>query len=232
MERRATYDAMMAATTAHRVFLVEDALAVGVAAGKVESDLPWLILQIGAGAAFISVFEQGAAPHKRQMPLAGNHFDLLIRRRIWDELGRVVDLETSRALKHAVAEAGSTSRGAAARSAILKDEWGAALDEDQVAPLVTAAVEAGLMELVGEIQWFLRELPEKVLHGLDRSKVILAGGSARWPGIATWLADRLGRDVDLMDQPEQVVIKGLQTIATEFETRGWFRKLAGERYKR
>lgn len=220
VERRATYDAMMSAANAHGVFLAEDALAVGAAAVKVQDERPWLILQIGAGAASVGIFEQGGLPHKRRLPLAGNHLDLLIRRRIWDELSRRVDLETCRALKHAVGAIGSAASGQSIESSTLNDESGDRLDPEQLAPFVRAALEAGLMQLVDEIPWFLRELPDKTQRELDRTHVLLAGGTARLPGIAPWLSDALKRDVELLDEPEQVVIRGLQTIAMDFEARG------------
>ncbi len=226
VERRAAYDAMTSGSNGYAVFLVEDALAVASAAGLVMSDKPTLILQIGAGAASVGVWDAGGLSHTRHWPLAGNHLDLLIRRRIWDELGRRVDLETCRSLKQAVGAVGGASSARFTGSSILNDEAGDRLDPEQLTPVVVRALEAGLGQLSGEVQWFLRELPDDVQRGLDWTRVLLAGGTAKLPGIATWLSDRLGRDVKLLDEPDEAVIKGLQIIAVDFEAKGWFRRLA------
>jgi rod shape-determining protein MreB len=218
VEKRAVYDVVIGGTGAHAAYLMPDALAVAVAADKVTSDKPWLIVQVGAGAATVAVLYKGGLTHERKFPLAGNHLDKIIRRTLRDQLGRRVDLLTCRELKHRAGALGSAVSAPATDEAGLRDEEGARLDADELGPVIRSALEQGLAALVEELRWFLRELPEKDRRALERTPILLAGGTACLPGFAGWLADQLHRDVTPLPAPDQAVMQGLEMVAADFQT--------------
>ncbi len=209
--KRAMYDCALAGLGAHRVYLIEDLLAVAAGVGVAETEKPRLLLQIGAGATTIGVVVDGGLAHVRMLPLAGNSLDIAIHRRLWERLDRRVDLLTCRELKHAVGTLAG-ARPPADPGNSLRDCEGAELDLDQAAPVVNEALEHGLTALWEEIHWFLRELPDDVRRPAERHPVLLSGGTARLPGLDAWLTERLETDIACHPRPDRAVLEGIQQI--------------------
>jgi rod shape-determining protein MreB and related proteins len=219
-EKRTSYDTILAGTGAHAVYLVSEALAAGAAAGKVKSLKPVAIMVLGAGGTSIGIMVDGGLVHERRYPLGGNHLDQLIRRRIREDFGRWVDLSTCRELKHL---AGSVGRADAVDSQMpgnLFDESGLAVDAEEVAATVRAALETGVDRLVEEIGWYFQELRADFERALDSTPILLAGDSAKLAGLPDRLAEGIRRDTHVLDQPEYAVMKGMEAIAAKIRTKG------------
>ncbi|MBO0775052.1 MAG: rod shape-determining protein [Actinobacteria bacterium] len=211
VERRA----VVAATEARRprcsVELVDEPVAAAAGAGV---DLPGgagaFVVDIGGGTTEIAAIAGTRVARSRSLRLGGNAMDEAIMTAARNELGVVLGRNATRRLKATLGLTGGPSG----------DGEAVGLDTIERTPrsvrvpgsLVRAALEPAVTAITKAVDELLSDIPPDLAEEIVYGKILLCGGGALLPGLASRIEATAGIGTLLADDPLRCVVRGIAEI--------------------
>jgi rod shape-determining protein MreB len=222
VEKRAVYDATMAAG-ARQAFLIEEPTAAALGAnlpiGEIRGSM---VVDIGGGTTEMAVFAMGGVVVSRSLRVAGdemdqdivayvrNKYNLLTGERMAEQVK--LDIGSAYPLKE---ERTTTIRGRNLVSGLPE-----AVEVSSVE--IREAISNSIRIIVDTIRDALDEVPPELIADLMESGICLAGGGALLRGIADRLAQDVHMRVWVAEDPMTCVARGAGKILDDLDTNAQF----------
>lgn len=201
---------------AREVFTMSQPLAAAIGAGVPIADASGsFFCQLGNGRVEAAVISLGSSVLSHSSTRAGAELDQRIIQVVGEECALGISASTAQELKHKVAGIAGLSRSwlVSGRDTATGAPKELKVDTQQL----LAAVQPVAQEWVSLLQKVLSELPpELTVDAIDKG-MLLSGGLSQLAGLDEWLVGQLGVPVAVVDQPELVVVRGLQTALEHLE---------------
>ena len=218
IERRALRQAAVQAG-AREVSLIEAPLAAAIGLGlPVQDPVGSAVTVLGGGASEAALISLGGIVTSGTRRQGGSDLDDAISSLLRHRYGVVVSPATAEMLKINLASALGRTRERAESVMARTVETGEPLELEVGADLVNAAVHDVLNSSVKMVQESLAGAPPDLSQDVSARGLTLVGGLARMPDVAELIATGTGVDVKVADDPELVVIKGLQLCLDEMSS--------------
>ncbi len=195
---------------ATKVSFIEEAVASALGAGvNTDCEHSAVVVDIGAGTTDIAVVNAGEMVRGRTLRLGGNDLDQAIIRYLRQVRGIETGLENAERIRINLFALGARTEPEALE--IRGRNLATRLPE--FCTITSAEVRSAITPVFTNITDFIRttveELPLKSALDLLDTGVILSGGGALIPGLASWLAAELKLGVYLAAEPQHTTIYGL-----------------------
>ncbi len=218
IERRALRQAAIQAG-AREVSLIEAPIAAAIGLGlPVQDPVGSAVALLGAGASEAAVISLGGIVTGSARRQGGNDLDVAIATLLRLKLGVVVAPAVLEQLKITLASATGESRGHSEVVLARTVDRGEIVEVDVDADLVNSAVHDVVVTTVRMIQECLGDAPPDLSQDVSARGLTLVGGHARLSDLAGLVATSTGVDVRVADEPDVVVIKGLQLCLEEMSS--------------
>ena len=208
VEKRAVYDASMAAG-ARETYLVEEPRAAAIGAGLPINDVKGtMIVDIGGGTTEVAVISMGEIVISRSLRIAGDEIDEDILQYIRKKYNLLIGERMAEQIKIAIGSAFplQTELTFSARGRNLITGLPGSVDVSSVE--IREAINPSLQVIIDTIKDALDEVPPELISDLLDSGVCLAGGGAQILGLVPRLKDELNLRVWVADDPMTCVARG------------------------
>lgn len=172
--------------------------------------IPGIFLHIGAGTTACGVFGENGLEFTKRILYAGNYFDRLIQRALFEKTKCRITLWDCLNIKHEVGRLGSSINHS--WKGIVTDVSGKEIQVNVTSNEIETALEKGLESIAEEFEWYLSGLPESIIQNAKFHGIKISGGCGNLLGIDTWLSKRLGMKTSLLEQPDLAVINGMRLM--------------------
>jgi rod shape-determining protein MreB len=208
VERRAVYDAAMAAG-AREVILVEEPRAAAVGAGLPVNEVRGsMIVDIGGGTTELAVISMGGVIVSRSLRVAGDELDEDIVQYIRKKYNLFIGQRMAESIKLSIgsayplqSEMTATARG---RNLITGLPGSIEISSIEIRDAMSASIQVS----IDTIRDALDEVPPEIISDLLDSGVCLAGGGSQILGLVPRLKDELNLHVWIADDPMTCVARG------------------------
>jgi len=208
VERRAVYDAAMAAG-AREVILVEEPRAAAVGAGLPINEVRGsMIVDIGGGTTELAVISMGGVIVSRSLRVAGDELDEDIVQYIRKKYNLFIGQRMAESIKFSIgsayplqSEMTTTARG---RNLITGLPGSIEISSIEIRDAMSASIQV----IIDTIRDALDEVPPEIISDLLDSGVCLAGGGSQILGLVPRLKDELNLHVWIADDPMTCVARG------------------------
>ena len=217
VEKRAVYDATMAAG-ARQAFLIEEptaaALGAGLALGEVHGSM---IVDIGGGTTELAVFSMGGIVVSRSLRVAGDEMDQDIVSYVRNKYNLLIGERMAERVKITIGSAYplKEERMSSVRGRNLVSGLPEAVEVSSVE--VREALSASVRIIVQTIKDALDEVPPEIVADLMDSGIGLAGGGSLLQGMAERLSSELRMRVWVAEDPMTCVVRGASAILENLE---------------
>jgi rod shape-determining protein MreB and related proteins len=217
VEKRAVYDATMAAG-AREAFLVEEPTAAAIGAmlpvGEVGGSM---IVDIGGGTTELAVFSMGGIVVSRSLRVAGDEMDQDIVSYVRNKYNLLIGERMGERVKIAIGSAYplKEERMASVRGRNLVSGLPEAVEVSSVE--IREALSSSVKIIVQTIKDALDEVPPEIVADLMDSGICLAGGGSQLQGMADRLSSELRMRVWLAEDPMTCVVRGASAILQDLE---------------
>lgn len=213
VEKRAFYDMVAESKVkAKHISVVEKPIADAVGVGiDVESPKGNLIINIGADTTEISVISLGGIVLSKIIKTGGSKFDETICSIVRKKYNLVIGRRTAEQIKINLADATnstSSSYTAYGRNIVT----GLPASKDISSELVFEAIQESLHSIIDSIKIILERTPPELAADIIDTGVFLTGGSSLIQNIGQLITNETGLKVNLDDEPEETVIRGIAQI--------------------
>lgn len=213
VEKRAFYDMVAESKVkAKHISVVEKPIADAVGVGiDVESPKGNLIINIGADTTEISVISLGGIVLSKIIKTGGSKFDETICSIVRKKYNLVIGRRTAEQIKINLADATnstSSSYTAYGRNIVT----GLPASKDISSELVFEAIQESLHSIIDSIKIILERTPPELAADIIGTGVFLTGGSSLIQNIGQLITNETGLKVNLDDEPEETVIRGIAQI--------------------
>jgi rod shape-determining protein MreB len=208
VEKRAVYDAAMAAG-AREAYLIEEPRAAAIGAGLPINEVKGtMIVDIGGGTTEVAVISMGEIVISRSLRIAGDELDEDILQYIRKKYNLLIGERMAEQIKIAVGSAYplQTELTITARGRNLITGLPGSVEVSSVE--IREAMNPSLQIIVDTIKDALDEVPPELISDLLDSGVCLAGGGAQILGLVPRLKDELNLRVWMADDPMTCVARG------------------------
>jgi len=208
VEKRAVYDAAMAAG-AREAYLIEEPRAAAIGAGLPINEVKGtMIVDIGGGTTEVAVISMGEIVISRSLRIAGDELDEDILQYIRKKYNLLIGERMAEQIKIAVGSAYplQTELTITARGRNLITGLPGSVEVSSVE--IREAMNPSLQIIVDTIKDALDEVPPELVSDLLDSGVCLAGGGAQILGLVPRLKDELNLRVWMADDPMTCVARG------------------------
>ena len=218
VEKRAVYDATIAAG-AREAFLVEEPMAAALGAGlPVGEPQGSMIVDIGGGTTEVAVFSMGGIVLSRSLRVAGDEMDQDIIQWARDKHNVLIGERTAEKIKIAIGSAFP-----------LKQERTASLRGRNLVTGLPDAVEVSSIEIrealsntvntiVAAVRDAIDETPPEIISDLMEIGICMAGGGSQLLGLPERLQDELKVRVWVAEDPATCVARGAGKILEDLDT--------------
>ena len=222
VEKRAVYDATMAAG-ARQTFLIEEPTAAALGASLPIGDVRGsMIVDIGGGTTELAVFSMGGIVVSRSLRVAGDEMDQDIINYIRNKYNLLIGERMAERVKLAIGSAYPlreeetfTVRGRNLVSGLPE-----AVEVSSVE--VREALAGSVRVIVETIRDALTESPPELIADLMEIGVCLAGGGSQLKGLTERLTNELRMRVWLAEDPMTCVARGAGLILEDLDTNARF----------
>ena len=222
VEKRAVYDAAMAAG-ARETFLIEEPTAAALGASLPIGDVRGsMIVDIGGGTTELAVFSMGGIVVSRSLRVAGDEMDQDIINYIRNKYNLLIGERMAERVKLSIGSAYPlreeetfTVRGRNLVSGLPE-----AVEVSSVE--VREALAGSVRVIVETIRDALTESPPELIADLMEIGVCLAGGGSQLQGLTERLTNELRMRVWLAEDPMPCVARGAGLILEDLETNARF----------
>lgn len=208
VEKRAVFDAAMAAG-ARETYLVEEPRAAAIGAGLPINDVKGtMIVDIGGGTTEVAVISMGEIVISRSLRIAGDEIDEDILQYIRKKYNLLIGERMAEQIKIAIGSAYplQTELTFTARGRNLITGLPGSVEVSSVE--IREAINPSLQVIIDTIKDALDEVPPELVSDLLDSGVCLAGGGAQILGLVPRLKDELNLRVWVADDPMTCVARG------------------------
>lgn len=217
VEKRAVYDATMAAG-AREAYLIEEptaaALGAGLPVGEVRGSM---IVDIGGGTTELAVFSMGGIVVSRSLRVAGDEMDQDIVAYVRNKYNLLIGERMAERVKMTIGSAFplKEERMSGVRGRNLVSGLPEAVEVSSVE--IREALSASVRIIVQTIKDALDEVPPEIVADLMESGICLAGGGSLLQGMAERLASELRMRIWLAEDPMTCVVRGASAILDNLE---------------
>lgn len=208
VEKRAVYDAAMAAG-AREAYLIEEPRAAAIGAGLPINEVKGtMIVDIGGGTTEVAVISMGEIVISRSLRIAGDELDEDILQYIRKKYNLLIGERMAEQIKVSVGSAYplQTELTITARGRNLITGLPGSIEVSSVE--IREAMNPSIQIIVDTIKDALDEVPPELVSDLLDSGVCLAGGGAQILGLVPRLKDELNLRVWMADDPMTCVARG------------------------
>ena len=215
IERRALRQAAVQAG-AREVSLIEAPLAAAIGLGlPVQDPVGSAVTVLGGGASEATLISLGGIVTSGKRRQGGSDLDRAIASSLRHRYGVVISPAAAETLKINLASALGRTKGMSETVVARTVERGELVEVEVDADLVNAALHDVLGAMVKMVQDSLGTAPPDLSQDVSTRGLTLVGGHARLRDVAQLIAEGTGVDVTVADEPELVVIRGLQMCLEE-----------------
>jgi rod shape-determining protein MreB len=208
VERRAVYDAAMAAG-AREVILVEEPRAAAVGAGLPINEVKGsMIVDIGGGTTELAVITMGGVVVSRSLRVAGDEMDEDVIQYIRKKYNLLIGERMAESIKMSIGSAYplQTELTATARGRNLITGLPGSIEVSSIE--IRDAMSGSIQIIIDTIRDALDEVPPEIISDLLDSGICLAGGGSQILGLVPRLKDELNLNVWIADDPMTCVARG------------------------
>jgi rod shape-determining protein MreB len=222
VEKRAVYDASMAAG-AREAFLIEEPTAAALGAslpiGEVRGSM---VCDIGGGTSEMAVFSMGGIVVSRSLRVAGDEMDQDIINYIRNKYNLLIGERMAETVKLSIGSAYplKEEKTTAVRGRNLVSGLPEAVEVSSVE--IREALSGSVKIIVDTLRDAVDETPPEIIADLMEEGVCLAGGGSQLQGLTDRLSEELKMRVWQADDPMTCVARGAGKILEDFDTMGRF----------
>jgi len=220
VEKRAVYDAAMAAG-AREAFLIEEPRAAALGAGLPVSEIRGsMVVDIGGGTTEVAIISMGGLVVSRSLRVAGDELDQDIITYIRNKYNLFIGERMAESVKIQIGSAYPlpTERTMVVRGRNLVTGLPESLEISSVE--IREAIAGSLQVIVDTIKDSIDEAPPEIVADLIDSGVCLAGWGAQLHGLPERLSDELRLRVWVAEDPMTCVARGAGIVLTDLDTYG------------
>jgi rod shape-determining protein MreB len=217
VEKRAVYDASMAAG-ARETFLIEEPRAAALGAGLPVSEIRGsMVVDIGGGTTEVALISMGGIVVSRSLRVAGDEMDQDIITFIRNKYNLFIGERMAEQVKVTVGSAYPlpTEKTINVRGRNLITGLPEALEVSSVE--IREAISGSIQVIVDTIKDALDEAPPEIVADLIEAGICLAGGGSQLQGLVERLSDELNLRVWLAEDPMTCVARGAGMILENLE---------------
>jgi len=217
VEKRAVYDAAMAAG-AREVYLIEEPRAAALGAGLPVSEVRGsMIVDIGGGTTEVAIISMNGIVVSRSLRVAGDELDQDIITYVRNKYNLLIGERTAKQVKIAIGSGYPlpSEKTTSVRGRNLVSGLPEAIEISSVE--IREALNGSIQVIVDTIKDALDEAPPEVVADLIETGVCLAGGGSQLQGLADRLSDELKLRVWVADDPMTCVVRGAGMILENFD---------------
>jgi rod shape-determining protein MreB len=217
VEKRAVYDAAMAAG-ARETYLIEEptaaALGAGLPLGEVRGSM---IIDIGGGTTEMAVFSMGGVVVSRSLRVAGDELDQDIVGYIRNKYNLLIGERMAERVKIAIGSASplKEERTMTVRGRNLVSGLPEAIEVSSVE--IRDALSGSVRTITDTIKDAIDEIPPELIADLMESGLCLAGGGSQLHGLPDKLSNELKMRVWVAADPMTCVVRGAGTILEDLD---------------
>jgi rod shape-determining protein MreB len=222
VEKRAVYDAAMAAG-ARETFLIEEPTAAALGANLPVGDVRGsMIVDIGGGTTELAIFSMGGIVVSRSLRVAGDEMDQDIINYIRNKYNLLIGERMAERVKITIGSAYPLKEEETftVRGRNLVSGLPEAVEVSSVE--VREALSASVRVIIETIRDALAEAPPELVADLMEIGVCLAGGGSQLRGLTERLTNELRMRVWLAEDPMTCVARGAGTILEDLDTNARF----------
>jgi rod shape-determining protein MreB and related proteins len=216
VEKRAVYDAVMAAG-ARNTFLIEEPIAAALGAGLPIGDVRGsMVVDIGGGTTEMAVLSMSGAVASRSLRVAGDEMDQDITQYIRNKYNLLIGEGVAEQVKMNIGSAYPlpAEKTSEVRGRNLVTGLPETIEISSVE--VREALSASVQVIVDTIRDALDEIPPEMIADLMDVGICLAGGGALLQGLPERLTDELNLRVWMAEDPMTCVARGAGMILEDF----------------
>lgn len=217
VEKRAVYDAAMAAG-AREAYLIEEPKAAALGAGLPVADVRGsMIVDIGGGTTEVVVLSMGGVVVSRSLRVAGDEMDQDIVQYIRNKYNLLIGERMAEQVKINIGSAYPlpTEKTMVVRGRNLINGLPESVEISSVE--VREAIAGSVQVIVDTIKDALDEAPPEIVSDLMETGVCLAEGGAQLQGLAERLSDELNLRVWVAEDPMTCVVRGTGIILEDLD---------------
>ncbi|NPV85057.1 MAG: rod shape-determining protein [Anaerolineae bacterium] len=217
VEKRAVYDASMAAG-ARETFLIEEPRAAALGAGLPIAEVRGnMIVDIGGGTTEVAVMSMGGIVVSRSLRVAGDELDQDVAQFIRNKYNLFIGERMAEAVKITIGSAYPlpTEKTMLVRGRNLVTGLPEAIDVSSVE--IREAISGSVRVIIDTIKDAIDESPPEILSDLIDMGVCLSGGGALLQGLAERLSDELRIRVWVAEDPMTCVARGAGLVLESLE---------------
>jgi len=222
VEKRAVYDAAMAAG-AREAYLIEEPRAAALGAGLPVTEVRGsMVVDIGGGTTEVAIISMGGIVVSRSLRVAGDELDQDIITYIRNKYNLFIGERMAEMVKMAIGSAYPlpVEKTFSVRGRNLVSGLPEALEVSSVE--IREAVTGSVQVIVETIKDALDEAPPEIVADLIESGVCLAGGGSQLGGLVERLTDELNLRVWVADDPLTCVVRGATMILEDLDNHRQF----------
>lgn len=222
VEKRAVYDAAMAAG-ARQTYLIEEptaaALGAGLPLGEVRGSM---IVDVGGGTTEMAVFSMGGVVVSRSLRVAGDELDQDIVAYVRNKYNLLIGERMAERVKIAIGSAFpmKEERTMTIRGRNLVSGLPEAIEVSSVE--IREALSGSVRTITDTIKDAIDEIPPELIADLMESGLCLAGGGSQLHGLPEKLTNELKIRVWVAADPMTCVVRGAGAILEDLDTNRQF----------
>jgi len=220
VEKRAVYDAVMAAG-ARQAFLIEEPIAAALGAGLPIGEIRGsMVVDIGGGTTEVAVLSMNGVVTSRSLRVAGDEMDEDIVQYLRNKYNLLVGEGVAEQVKWRIGSAHPlpTEKTMEVRGRNLVTGLPETIEISSVE--IREGLSASVQVIVDTIRDALDEIPPEIVADLMDIGICLSGGGALLQGLADRLTDELKLRVWVAEDPLTCVARGAGMVFDDFETLG------------
>jgi rod shape-determining protein MreB len=218
VEKRAVYDATIAAG-ARDAYLIEEPMAAALGAGlPVGEGRGSMIVDIGGGTTEMAIFSMGGIVASRSLRVAGDEMDLDILNSARNKYNLLIGERMAERVKIGIGSAyplreekTTTIRGRNLVSGLPESLEVSSIE-------IREAISQSVQTIVDSLKDILDEAPPEIISDLMENGICLAGGGSQLQGLTERLTDELKVRVWLAEDSMTCVARGAGMILNDIET--------------
>lgn len=222
VEKRAVYDAAMAAG-AREAFLIEEPTAAALGAMLPVSEVRGsMIVDVGGGTTEMAVFSMGGVVVSRSLRVAGDEMDEDIIEYVRNKYNVLIGERMAERTKITVGSAYplKEEKTTTLRGRNLVSGLPEAVEISSVE--IREALSSSVKTIVDTIRDAIHEVPPELVADLMESGVCLAGGGSQLQGLVERLSSELRMRIWLAEDPMTCVARGAGFILEDLDTNARF----------
>lgn len=220
VEKRAFFDVIMdSKIKAKKINVVEKPIADAVGVGiDIETPKGNMIVNIGADTTEISVISMGGIVLSKLIKTGGNRFDEAICTAVRKKHNLIIGMRTAERIKKALADAMYSEDDGKNYTVFGRNiVSGLPASKKITRDLVYSAMSELISTIVDNIKVILERTPPELAADIIDTGIYITGGSGSILNFDKLLHSETGLKINLPEQPEESVIRGLRRIVSEPE---------------